>query len=436
MGIRLTAPKGTRDFLPEQMVKRNFVIDKIKKVFEKYGFDPLETSSIEYLEVLQGKYGDEGEKLIYEFKDKGGRDIALKYDLTVPLCRVVAANPELSFPFRRYQIEKVWRYDKPGKGRYREFWQCDADIIGSSKVIADADVISLVVAVLKELKFKDFTVKINNRKILNGLMQFFGIEKENANAVLRAIDKINKKEVNEIKEELKESGVEEQVSDKILELMLKQADFEETLEQITPMLKDSEEGREGLEEIKQIFSYLKESKTDAFCQFDLKMVRGLDYYTGSIFEALVEKPKIGSIMGGGRYDKLIGLFTGKNIPATGFSLGLERIIEVMNQSPEFNLPDRKTNTQVFIISFDKNYSKVLDTARKFKNSGINTQFDVMDRSIGNQLKYCSKLGIPFALLLDLKELKENQVKIRNMQTGEEMVTTLLESIIKIKDGFV
>ncbi len=429
-------PKGTRDFLPEEMVKRNFVVNKIKKAFEKYGFDPLETPAIEYLEVLTGKYGEDGEKLIYKFQDMGGRSIALRYDLTVPLCRVVAANPQLPLPFKRYQLEKVWRYDKPGKGRYREFWQCDVDIVGSSKIISDAEIVSLIVEVLKGLKFNDFVVKINNRKLLNGLLQSFEIEKEKANAVLRAIDKIGKKSVEEIKEELSQAGLTFGTIEKLVELMLEDLGTEQALDKIKPLAEKSEEGKEGFEEVKELFSYLKQAQNDAYCKFDLKLVRGLDYYTGSIFEAVVESPQGGSIAGGGRYDDLIGLFTGKNVPAIGVSFGLERIIEVMKQDKKFELPEQKTSTQVFIISFENDSKKVVDISRKFRNSGIKTQYDLMERPIKKQLKFCSQLGIPFALLIDLKELNANQVKIRDLATGNETVTTLLESIIKIKDGLI
>ena len=301
--IKPQIPKGFRDFLPPQKILRQQVIDTIRNVFEVFGFQPLETPALEYASILEGKYGEEGEKLIYKFKDRGGRQVALRYDLTIPLSRVIAMYPTLPKPFKCYQISPVWRADKPQRGRFREFWQCDADIVGSESLFADAEVITTIYHILKALHFKQFKIKINNRKLLNGIAQALGIDVEKIPSLLRIIDKLEQKGTQGIKDELLNKGFQEEIINNILELLSANGGKAVELIELKNKFGDSESALEGIKELEELFSYLSYMRVDSdFYCFDLSLARGLDYYTGPIFETTVDEPKIGSISGGGRYD--------------------------------------------------------------------------------------------------------------------------------------
>jgi len=348
--IKPQIPKGFRDFLPSQKVMRQQVIDTIRNIFEVFGFEPLETPALEYASVLEGKYGEEGEKLIYKFEDRGGRQVALRYDLTIPLSRVIAMYPTLPKPFKCYQISPVWRADKPQRGRFREFWQCDADIVGSESMCADAEVIATIYYILKGLHFKQFKIRINNRKILNGIAQTSGIEGDTIPLLLRIIDKLEQKGMQGIKDEMREKGFKKEYVKKILELYQLNNGNIIDLFTLKNRFADSKLVLEGIKELEEIFSYLSSQGVDSQCYcFDLSLARGLDYYTGPVFETTVDEPKIGSITGGGRYDTLIGMFSDADLPATGSSFGLERIITVME---ELNIaPSLSTITEVLVTVF-------------------------------------------------------------------------------------
>lgn len=431
--VTLKTPIGTRDFLPEDMIAREYVTGIIKGVFEGYGYDPMETPALEFSEVLKGKYGEE-EKLIYEFKDKGGRDLALRYDLTVPMSRVIAANPQLPKPFKRYQISRVWRYDNPQRGRYREFWQCDVDIVGSKSMLADAELVILAVDVFRALGFRDFRIKINNRKILNAMCSYAGIEEGRKVEALRGLDKIDKIGVKGFAENLKEKGFSPDCVGKVLEFIQMSGKANDILSVASERLSGYEQGVEGVEELREIIRILRELGIDEESYvIDLSLARGLDYYTGPIYEIAITNPKIGSLSGGGRYDKLIGSFAGMDVPATGISLGLERIIDVMKELGMTSLP--KTKTLVLVSSIDeKTGLDALRIAQRLRLAGIAVRTDVMgERKITRQLKYADSLGIPYAIIIGPREMEKGTLKLKMMNKREEKEMKIDQIIEFLRD---
>ncbi len=413
--------KGTRDFLPEEMILRQRVLEKIKVVFETFGFQPLETPALESWEVLskKGAGGDEILNETYNFKDKGERMIGLRYDLTVPLARVMASNPNLNLPFKRYQIQNVWRYGDIAKDRFREFLQADIDIVGGEKMSADAEVIACAISVLDSLGFKKFLVRINNRKILETLAKYSGIEDSKVVDVLRSIDKLEKIGVDNVKQELKAKGIPNDSVEKLLELIKIKGEPEVVLKKVESIINN-----DGVDELKKIISILKKMKVKPKFTVDLSLARGLDYYTGPIFEIFAEEG-IGSIAGGGRYDKMIGLFSGRDVPAVGISFGIERIIEVMKERKMIEA--RKSNVRVFVASVNEKLTdNVLDIVQLLRKNSIPTDYDLRSRSLSKQLEYANSLGIPSVMIVGEKELKKKAVKLRKMGTGKE-------SMVKIKD---
>lgn len=450
--IKPGIPKGTRDFLPEQMLRRQYVINIIKTVFEKYGYQPLETPSIERLDVLSGKYGEEGEQLMFKILKRGTGiekvgyslkeftvtnfrdivDLGLRYDLTVPLCRVVAMyRNEITLPFKRYQIQPVWRADRPQKGRYREFFQCDADNVGSASMLADAETIALINEILLKLGFKKFKIKINNRKILTGLVEYAGVSAELGIDVCVAIDKFEKIGIDGVKAELVKREIPEISIKKLLPVLEIQGDPKNVLDEVGALLAESQIGTEGVEELKELIGYLEPLGVSAEnYTIDLYLARGLSYYTGPIFESVVEEPRIGSLTGGGRYDKLIGMFLGEDIPATGTTLGIERIIDVMT---ELNmLPEAKTSTKALVTVFDEGTKMAsLQLVKKLRAAGINAEIFLDSANLKKQFKYANKQGIPFVIIMGPDEAAQNLVSLKDMNSGEqkqmeidEMITAL------------
>ena len=421
--------KGTRDFLPEQMIKRNYVIDIIKNIFEKFGFDPLETPAMELWETLSGKYGEEGDRLTYRFIDRGKREVGLRYDLTVPLSRVIALYPEISKPFKRYQIQPVWRADKPQKGRFREFYQCDIDIVGSTSMLADAEIISALYNVLIALKFKKFTIRINSRKILSGITEISGASLEKEAEVARSIDKFDKIGLKGVREELITRGIKSCGADKILQVLGIEGSNKDRLLKLTDLLKTSKTGLAGIKEIEDLLNYLKMLEVpEQQILFDLYLARGLDYYTGPIYETVVDEPRIGSITGGGRYDNLIGLFSGQNQPATGSSIGLERIITVMDELKMFP-EDLKTSVEVLITVFDASclpYS--IKIANLLRQENINCDLYSGESKLRGQFGLANDRNIPIAVVAGPDEIKINNVNIKNMRTGKQ-VNVPLENMV-------
>ncbi len=425
--------KGTRDFLPEQMIKRNYVINIIKRVFEKYGFEPLETPTIELWETLSGKYGEEGDRLTYRFTDRGDREVGLRYDLTVPMARVVAMYPQIPKPFKRYQIQPVWRADKPQKGRYREFYQCDVDIIGSASMLADAEIVAIIYETLQKLGFSGFKIRINNRKVLSGLTEISGAGIEKEVEICRAIDKFDKIGLEGVQGELEKRGIPADARERILNYLEISGSNQERLNQLEKAFADSEIGLEGLAELRELFGFLKEYEIpDEFLLFDLYLARGLDYYTGPIYETVVEEPRIGSITGGGRYDRLIGLFSGQDQPATGTTIGLERIITVMeelNMFPE-NL---RTSVQVLVTVFDRDslpYS--IKIARTLRDAGINTDLYTGKSKLRGQFGLANDKGIPLVLIAGPDEIQNRLVNIKDMRSGAQQQVDLAEMVNAVR----
>ncbi len=425
--------KGFRDFLPEDMLLRNKVIGIIKEVFELHGFLPLETPTLEHLDILTGKYGDEGEKLIFNFKDQGDRDVAMRYDLTVPLARVVAQYQELPKPFKRYQIQPVWRADKPQKGRFREFYQCDVDILGSESRLADAEILSVVYHSLKELGFREFLIKINDRRLLNAMVRYTGKSDDAVVPFCRSMDKLDKIGVDGVKKELQSSGFSSEQIEKVFKVLspgLEKESFD--INEVSKLLAGDDEADAALEDLKKIFSYLDSLgvEKDAYI-FDLSLARGLDYYTGTVFETVVTRPKVGSITGGGRYDELVGVFTSQGLPAVGTSLGLERIIEVINEHGFINAG--QTVAEALVVNFGDDVSKEgLKLVKILRESGIPSEIYPDSAKLGKQFKYADKMGIPAVLICGTDEITRGTVVVKNMKTGgqEEIKQTALVSHLR------
>src|SRR3989344_1990910 len=405
-------PRGTRDFLPQEMIRRQYVLDTFRRVFELWGYMPLETPAFEDWALLSAKSGG-GEEIkneIYYFKDKAERELGLRFDLTVPMARVVASNPQVPKPFKRYQMGPVWRYDRPGASRWREFVQADVDIVGSSSSLADAEVIAVVCNCLKELGFDDFLVRINNRKLMEALFTEIGIEKKRILDVFRSVDKLEKMGEKAVKEELVQKGVAPAKIDKVLELI------NSKLGDVKP---DSQEAKEALTELNNVILYVTEFGYGKSIRPDLSLMRGLDYYTGPVFEMTVGENK-SSVTGGGRYENLVKLFGGQQTPATGWSIGVDRIVEIMKERNMFQ--DKKTLTQIFIVSVGNDLEirrQGIGISNKLREIGIACECDLMSRSLSKQLAYANSQNIPYTIIIGAKELEKGIMKLREMKTGKE-----------------
>lgn len=417
--------KGARDFLPPQMVRRNYVINIIKTVFEKYGFEPLETPAIELWETLAGKYGEEGDRLTYRFTDRGDREVGLRYDLTVPLSRVVAMYPQIPKPFKRYQIQPVWRADKPQKGRFREFYQCDVDIVGSASMLADAEIIAIIYEILKILRFEEFTIRVNSRKVLSGMVEVSGAGMDKEFDIYRAIDKLDKIGFEGVAEELRKLAIPEEAVGKLLDILKIEGTSAQRLDTAAGLLAGSAAGQQGVAELTALFQYLSRYQIPDSCYaFDICLARGLDYYTGPIYETVVEKPRIGSITGGGRYDNLIGLFSGQSQPATGSSVGLERIITVMEELEMFP-PHLNTSTRVLVTVFSEEllpYS--IQIAGKLRQAGINTDLYTGVSKLRGQFGLANDKNIPLVVVAGPDEQAQGSANVKNMASGEQQTLPL------------
>lgn len=424
-------PKGFRDFLPHKMIPRQKVIEIMTSVFETFGFEPLDTPCLEYAETLEGKYGEEGEKLIYKFQDRGDRWVALRYDLTIPLCRIISSHPEIIKPFKCYHIAPVWRADKPQKGRYREFYQCDIDIIGTESAFADGELLVITYIVLKKLGFKNFLMRINNRKVLNAFAVKEGVDKRDVASFLRSLDKMDKIGLYGVFKELTQKGLYSRKLETNFKKLMDDKSFSctEKLSEIGAWVKGIPIGEEGVKELEIIHETLTvHNVAETFYHFDFTLARGLDYYTGPIFETVVKEPKIGSITGGGRYDNLIGHFARDHIPATGTSFGLERIVTVMEE-----LGHDKTNitkTQVLITLFENNLmGDNLRIAKILRDAGIRTEIYFSPDKLKKQLSYAANRGIPFVIILGPDETHEGRVTLKNMEIGQQK-TILQDKLVE------
>jgi len=425
--------KGFRDYLPEKMILREKIINTVKEVYERFGFLPLETPALEYAETLLGKYGEEADKLVYRFRDYGGREIALRYDLTVPLARVVAIYPELPKPFKRYQIAPVWRAEKPQKGRFREFIQCDVDIVGTSSMRADAEIVNVMYETMQALGFNNFVIQINNRKILDGLISNLKIDKSKSLIIFRILDKLEKIGKEKVKQELIENGLKVKEAEKILKFIQPKGSNREILNKLKKSFSNGSKTIGGIKELESILNYSKAlGIPEKNLKINLSIVRGLDYYTGPVFETILPDCRgVGSVFGGGRFDNLIGMFLGKAIPAVGVSLGVDRIFSAMEMLKMF--PEKTTISQILVTVFDKSTEKrSLKLANELRKSGINTEIYLGRGNLSKQLKYVDKKGIPFAIIFGPKEMKEKVFIIKILETGEQIKVKSKELLEKLK----
>jgi histidyl-tRNA synthetase len=418
--------KGFRDYLPEQMILRQRIIGIARDVFERHGFEPLDTPALESLEVLTGKAG-ENEQLMYHFEDAGGREVGLRYDLTVPLARVVAMHQnELIFPFKRYHIAPVWRADNPQRGRFREFWQCDADIAGSASPLADAEVIAIMAEVLEALGLPEFTIRISHRRLLEGLGRAAGVLPAQASALYRSIDKLDKIGPEGVAWELQAAGVSAEQAHQVLSLVSKKGEPLAILADLQPILEldEDDQGVSAIMELEELFRVLPDfGVAPERYTLDLALARGLDYYTGPVFEATVTEPKVGSVGGAGRYDGLVGAFAGRQIPATGMSLGLERIIEVVREHGL--MPVSATVAQVAIVAFPETIGAAARLASTLRECGLRVDLSLLpNRSVGEQLKLADRKGIPLAVILGANEVESRTGTVKELGSGEQFVVPL------------
>ena len=416
--------KGFRDFLPGEAAAREKIFASIRAVFERYGFLPLATPALEYQEILAGKYGKESEKLMYSFKDQGGRAVALRYDLTVPLARLVAQyQNDLPMPFKRYQIAPVWRSDRPQRGRYREFTQCDADVVGSPSIFADAEVIACIDAALKSFGVKDVVVRINNRKLLDGIMKEAGIPAKKTVDAIQILDKLEKIGEREARGELASAGIQTKQADKLFELISQ--DFQDAQDFVSRF-----EGIEGAGELAELVEILLDMGIKNY-EVDLTLARGLDYYTGTIFEMrLPDAAQFGSIAGGGRYDNLIGTFANKKIPAVGGSIGIDRLIAALE---ELELIKYDIISDVLVCNLDENLTeKYLQVAQELRAAGIKTDYYYESAKLDKQLKYADRKNINFAVIIGPDEMKKAEATVKNLATGKQERVKQKEIIIYLK----
>lgn len=449
--------KGTRDFTPMQMRRRNYIFDTIKEVYRLHGYLPIETPAMENLSTLMGKYGEEGDKLLFKILNSGdfmqktgvvGADGAwsgsydgteslsryllskisekgLRYDLTVPFARfVVQHQSEITFPFKRYQIQPVWRADRPQKGRYREFYQCDADVIGSESLLYEAELVQMIEEVFERLRV-NVLVKINNRKILFGIAQTIGCEDKMIDITV-AIDKLDKIGMDAVKAELQERGIPSDAVEKLTPVLLLEGNTAEKLEVLEGFLAGSEVGLKGIAEIKTLFTLMDQMKLKVPVELDLTLARGLNYYTGAIFEVKAKDVTMGSICGGGRYDDLTGIFGLKGVSGVGISFGADRIYDVLEELDLY--PEVVSNgTQVLFVNFgDRELTWVLPLASELRSKGISVEVYPTAAKMQKQFSYADNLNIPFVVILGEKEAEGGYVMLKDMRSGEQKQVSVSE----------
>lgn len=446
-------PKGTRDFSPIEMARRNYIFDTIKSVFRLYGFSQIETPAMENLSTLMGKYGDEGDKLLFKILNSGDflagvdkselesansvkvlkhiSDKGLRYDLTVPFARYVVMNRgNLSFPFKRFQIQPVWRADKPQKGRYREFYQCDVDVVGSDSLLNEVELIQIVDEVYRRLKI-NVVLKINNRKILSGIAEVIG-EADKLVDITVAIDKLDKIGVDNVNAELREKGVSEAGIEKLQPIINMTGSNDDKLNVIAEVLKSSEVGLKGVEELRTILRYVKMLNVATEVEIDLTLARGLNYYTGAIFEVKAKDVVIGSITGGGRYDNLTGVFGLDGMSGVGISFGADRIYDVLNQLDLYP-QELLASTQILFATFGENeFNYALNLLKEVRNNGISAEIYPEPVKMKKQMSYADNKAIPYVAIVGETEMAENKVMLKNMVTGEQQLLDIAGVVAILK----
>ncbi|MCK4570306.1 MAG: histidine--tRNA ligase [Bacteroidales bacterium] len=448
-----SVPKGTRDFSPIEMARRNYIFDTIRDVFCRYGYQPIETPAMENLSTLLGKYGDEGDRLLFKIlnsgkyldkidgkalaeKDQTGitrliSDKGLRFDLTVPFARyVVQHRNDISFPFKRYQIQPVWRADRPQKGRYREFFQCDVDVIGSDSLLNEVELIQIIDDVFTKLEI-NAVVKLNNRKILAGIAEVIG-EAENFGHITVAIDKLDKIGIEKVNEEMLAKGVSRDAIDKLQPILTLEGKLKEKFPKLLEILKDSPTGLEGCKETMTVMRHLKDLGINAKFELDLTLARGLDYYTGAIIEVKATNMAMGSICGGGRYDDLTGVFGLEGISGVGISFGADRIYDVLLEQDRF--PDAyHASSKVMFVNFgDEEVKYCLPVINRLRKAGINTELYPDAAKMKKQLVWANNKGIPFIVMAGTEEIKNKKFMLKDMNKGEQEQLTEEELIKKLK----
>lgn len=441
--------KGTRDFLPNQMIKRNYIFNSIKSIFELHGFCPIETPSIENLSTLMGKYGEEGDRLIYKILNSGdflkGVDLSnpsdinykpltnkiaekgLRYDLTVPFARFVVNNRnDLSFPFKRYQIQPVWRADRPQKGRYREFYQCDVDIIGSNSLLNEIELCEIIDEVFSKLNL-NITIKLNNRKILSSISEIIG-KPEMLTDITVAIDKIEKIGYEKVICELLERGLDQEDINKIDPILKLSGNNKDKISQLKTILSENETGLKGIEELETVFNSIDKLNLSSNIEFDITLARGLNYYTGCIFEVKANDFSIGSITGGGRYDNLTGVFGLDNMSGVGISFGADRIYDCLEALDLFPKEINNTTKLLFINFGERESQKCIDYARVLRKNNISSETYPDKAKLQKQMKYANDKNIPFVALIGEREIEENKIMVKNMISGEQTLMDINQLI--------
>lgn len=426
MNIEPRTLAGFMELLPNEQILFEQMKQTIEKTYQRFGFLPLDTPILELSEVLLAKAGGETEKQIYRFT-KGDTDISMRFDLTVPLAKYVAKNyGNLSFPFRRYQIGKVYRGEKTQKGRFREFYQCDIDIIGDGElgIVNDAEIPSVIYNLISDLGFNDFTICINNRKVLNGLFREVNQE-QNAVDIMRTIDKLAKIGKEKVIEELKEIGVDDQAIERILTFIEIDGTTDEKISKLEKLGILNEMFTQGLEELKQVVKYIRIfGVPDTHFKIDLTIARGLDYYTGTVYETFLNDYKeLGSVCSGGRYENLAEYYTDKKLPGVGISIGLTRLFYKLNEL-QLIKSDKYSMSDILIIPMTEDMTKSIELASDLRKEGINTEVYLNDKKLKAKFKYADKLKIPYVVVIGEDEISSNTVKIKNMETGEETPTKL------------
>lgn len=426
MNIEPRTLAGFMELLPNEQILFEQMKQTIEKTYQRFGFLPLDTPILELSEVLLAKAGGETEKQIYRFT-KGDTDISMRFDLTVPLAKYVAKNyGNLSFPFRRYQIGKVYRGEKTQKGRFREFYQCDIDIIGDGElgIVNDAEIPSVIYNLISDLGFNDFTICINNRKVLNGLFREVNQE-QNAVDIMRTIDKLAKIGKEKVIEELKEIGVDDQAIERILTFIEIDGTTDEKISKLEKLGILNEMFTQGLEELKQVVKYIRIfGVPDTHFKIDLTIARGLDYYTGTVYETFLNDYKeLGSVCSGGRYENLAEYYTDKKLPGVGISIGLTRLFYKLNEL-QLIKSDKYSMSDILIIPMTEDMTKSIELASDLRKEGINTEVYLNDKKLKAKFKYADKLKIPYVAVIGEDEISSNTVKVKNMETGEETPTEL------------
>lgn len=449
MSQKPSIPKGTRDFTPRETAQRNYIFDTIKSVFRLYGFQQIETPAMENLTTLMGKYGEEGDKLLFkilnsgdflsgiseeELKEANSLQLAgkiaekgLRYDLTVPLARFVVQNRHrISFPFKRYQIQPVWRADRPQKGRYREFYQCDADVVGSNSLMNELELIQILDEVYQRLQIK-VLIKLNNRKILSGIAEVIG-ESENLTHITVAIDKLDKIGLQKVNEELLSKGISREAVGKLQPILNLHGSNAEKLQQLKTVLGSSEIGLQGVLEMETLFDLCDTVPMNAVLSLDLTLARGLNYYTGVIIEVIASDVQIGSISGGGRYDNLTGMFGMPGVSGVGISFGAERIYDVLTQLDLFPENQSEQTRLLFVCFGEKEQTYCLPLLKTLRELGINAELYPDLDKMRKQMSYADQQNIPFVGIVGENEMRENKVMLRNMKTGDQQLCSLKEII--------